>query len=896
LGTVSATAQHIVTYHNDNARTGQNLNETLLTPANVNTSQFGKLFTHSVDGQVYAQPLYLANVPIPGQGVHNVVYIATEHDGLYAFDADSNQGLNATPLWYRSFLDPANGVTSFPSSDAFGCGQITPEMGISGTPVIDTTTGTLYAVVTTKEVSGSTTNYVHRLHAVDVSTGNERPNSPVMVNASITYSVAGQSKTVTWDPHDYKQRPALLLLNGKVYAGFGSHCDVSSSGTVYHGWLIGYDAKTLAQVSIWNTSPNGNEAALWNSGVGPAADGSGNIYLMTANGTFDANQGGATAGYGDYGDSFVKLSTQNGLTVPANGSYTVSDQATEAGHDLDLGSGGLLLLPGSVGSTAHPSLFTGAGKEGKLYLLDASNLGGYNPTNNDANAIQVVSGLGSVFSMPAYFNGNVYVSASADNLREYPIAAGSYGALAHQSSATFAFPGATPSISANGTTQGIVWILESGNYLHAFNATSLAQLYYSGAMPSRDSLGSYVKFSVPSIANGKVYAGTQNSLAVYGLLPTNCTYTVTPGPQSFTAATGTGSISVQSSAADCTWTGTSNASWMQVTAGASGAGSGTVTFTVQGNAGGARSGSLIVGGQTITITQGGAIDTASPANGSASSQTFVFTFTDANGISDISVANVLINTYLNGRNACYIAYSEPPKVLYLVSDAGTTLLPAITLGGSGSTSNSQCTIYSNGSSATVSGNTLTLTLNIAFSASFSGNRVLYAAQQDIVTSNSGWQAVADWSVPGGASRSLGPVSLAPTNSSGWSQMFTATFTDTSGTGDLGVINLLINRALNAVNGCYLAYSQPANVLYLVDDSGTLLLPAITLGAPGSVQNSQCTVNGPTSSVARNGDTLTLNLDITFSSGFGGTRIIYLAAGNVEGANSGWQPMGTWLVQ
>jgi hypothetical protein len=260
------------------------------------------------------------------------------------------------------------------------------------------------------------------------------------------------------------------------------------------------------------------------------------------------------------------------------------------------------------------------------------------------------------------------------------------------------------------------------------------------------------------------------------------------------------------------------------------------------------------------------------------------------------VANVLINTYLNARNACYLAYVESQKILYLVSDAGTSLLPAITLGGSGSTSNSQCTVCSNGSSATVSGNTLTLTLNIAFSTKFSGNHVLYAAQQDIVTSNSGWQAVAAWGVPGGASRSPAAVSVVPGSGSGLSQMFTATFTDTNGTSDLGVINILINRALNGANGCYLAYSQPANILYLVDDSGTSLLPAITLGAPGSVQNSQCTVNGPTSSVIRSGNTLTLNLDMSFSAGFAGTRIIYLAAGTVEGANSGWQPLGTWLVQ
>ncbi|MGC2662412.1 MAG: BACON domain-containing carbohydrate-binding protein [Bryobacteraceae bacterium] len=896
LAACGVKAQNIVTFHNDNARTGQNLNETLLTTSNVNASQFGKLFTQPVDGQVYAQPLYLQNVRIPGQGLHNVVYVATEHDGLYAFDADTNQGQNSSPLWYRSFLDPAAGVTSYPSSDAFGCGQITPELGISGTPVIDTATNSLYVVVTTKEVSGSTTNYVHRLHAVDASTGNERPNSPVVVNASVTYSVGGASKTVTWLPHDYKQRVGLLLLNGTVYAGFGSHCDESTAGTPYHGWLIGFDETTLAQVSVWNATPNGSEGALWNSGVGPTADQSGNIYLMTGNGTFDASQGSVTSGYGDYGDSFVKLSTQSGLTVPANGSYTVSDAVNEAAHDLDLGSGGLMLLPSSVGSTQHPSLITGAGKEGRLYLLDTSNLGGYNSTNNDANAVQVLTGLGAVFSMPAYFNGNVYISASADYLRQYPISAGAYGSLGHENSTTFAYPGATPSISANGNSQGIVWLLESGNNLRAFDATSLTQLYSSGTMASRDSLGTYIKYSVPAIANGKVYAGTSNALVTYGLLTTNCTYTVTPGTTSFTSATTTGSISVQASSADCPWTGSSNSSWLQVTSGSSGSGSGSVSFTVEGNAGTARSANITVGGQTVAIMQGSSPDTVSPGGGSGSSQIFVFTFADSSGAGNIAVADVLINTYLNGRNACYVAYSQTANELYLVNDAGSGLLPGITLAGSSSTSNGQCTVSSSGSSAQASGNILTLTLNIAFTASFEGNHVFYLAQQDTGMANTGWHAMGDWTVPGASTPSLGPVSLSPNNGAGLNQVFTLTFTDTNGFADLTVMNMLINGALNGAHACYMAFSQQSNVLYLVNDSGSALTAPLTLGGQGFISNSQCSVNGPTSSVLRSGNTLTLTLDMTFTAGFAGTRVMYLAAGNAEGANSGWQPLGTWLVQ
>jgi hypothetical protein len=353
---------------------------------------------------------------------------------------------------------------------------------------------------------------------------------------------------------------------------------------------------------------------------------------------------------------------------------------------------------------------------------------------------------------------------------------------------------------------------------------------------------------------------------------------------------------VQSSAADCPWTGASSASWLQVTSGSAAAGAGAVSFTVMGNAGPARSGSLVVAGQTIPITQSAAIDTASPSNGSGSSQNLVFTFTDSQGVSDISVVDVLINTYLDGRNACYIAYSKPDKLLYLVRDAGTTLLPAITLGGSGSTSNSQCTVSSNGSSAVTSGNTLTLTLNIAFASKFSGDHVFYLAQQDIVAGNAGWQAMGNWTVPGGASQSPAPVSVAPASGSGLSQVFTLSYTDTNGGSDLGVVNLLINGAVNGAHACYLAFSQPANVLYLVNDAGTALSAALTLGGQGSLENSQCTVNGPTSSVSRIGNTLTLTLDMAFRSGFSGTRVLYLAAGTQGGANSGWEPLGTWSVQ
>jgi uncharacterized protein (TIGR03437 family) len=497
----------VLTYHNDLARTGQNLAETTLTPANVNMRQFGKLFSYPVDGYVYAQPLYMPAVAIPGKGTHNVVFVATEHDSVYAFDADS--GLS-TPLWQVSFLDSASGVTTVPYQNVFNCNQIVPEIGITGTPVIDAASGTLYVVAMTMEVSGGSTNYAHRLHALDLTTGAERLGSPVLIQASVP-GTGDKGTTVTFIPKNYKSRPGVLLLNGVVYTSWSSHCDAST----YHGWLMGYDAQTLSQVSVYNNTPNGSQGSFWASGAAPAVDGQGNIYLDAGNGTFDADSGGS-----DLGESFIKLSTSGGLSVIDY--FAPFNQLDLNRRDVDTGSSGTLLLPDSAGSPAHPHLLTSAGKEGRIYLLDRDNLGHFQD-GSDSQIVQSLPGaVGGLFSIPAYFNGTVYFSGAGDNLKAFPIANAALATTPSSQSATkFGGLGAVPSVSANGATNGIVWVLESSSngILRAYDAANLAnELYDSGQNRARDALGSYVKFSTPTIANGKVYAGTQNSLAVFGLL------------------------------------------------------------------------------------------------------------------------------------------------------------------------------------------------------------------------------------------------------------------------------------------------------------------------------------------------------------------------------------------
>ena len=506
-------APDVTTYHFDVARDGLNAKETILTPANVNSTQFGKIGFYAVDSKVDGEPLYLANVPI-GNQYRNVLYVVTEHDSVYAFDADSG-----AQIWKTSII--GSGETT---SDDHGCSQISPEIGITSTPVIDRAlgpNGTLFTVGMTKDASKK---YHQRLHALDVVTGAEVSGSPTEIVAS--YPGTGdnsQNGSVVFDPSQYAERAGLLLLNGDIYTAWTSHCDKG----LYTGWVMGYSETTLQQTQVLNVTPNGSEGSIWMSGNGLAADSSGNVYFLDANGTFDTTFD--ARGFpikGDYGNGMVKLSTSGKLAVADY--FQTYNTTTESAQDGDLGSGGELLLPDQTDSNGIVHhLIAGAGKDRNIYLADRDNLGKYNPASNpqDNNIYQEVNAqVGPMFSTPAYYNGALYYGGSGDTLKVFPLTNAMLTTYSNQSSFKFPYPGTTPGISANGTQNGIVWALESSmgsaGVLHAFDATNLHELYNSGqAANGRDSFGNGNKFITPMIVNGKVYVGTQTGVAVFGLLP-----------------------------------------------------------------------------------------------------------------------------------------------------------------------------------------------------------------------------------------------------------------------------------------------------------------------------------------------------------------------------------------
>jgi hypothetical protein len=502
---------NVTTYHNDNARTGQNLSETILTPSDVNSSSFGKLFVISVDGKVDAQPLYLTQLSIPNQATRNVLYVATEHGSVYGFDADSG-----ALLWQVSTL--AAGETT---SDDHGCGQITPEIGVTSTPVIDPKAGphgTIYVVAMSKDGAG---NYHQRLHALDVTTGAEQFGGPQNIQASFPGTGDNSSGgKVVFAPGQYAERAGLLLLNGVIYTGWTSHCDIRP----YTGWIMGFDQTTLSQVSVLNVTPNGNEGSVWMSGSGLAADTSGNIFLLDANGSFDTTlDANGFPSQGDFGNAFLKISTANRQLSVAD-YFEMFNQGAENGSDEDLGSGGALVLPDltdSLGHTRH--LAVGAGKDSNIYVVDRDAMGEFNPNKN--NIYQEIQGALSsgVFSMPAYFNNMVYYGAVGDNIKALAVSNAQLAATpASQTTHAFGYPGATPSISANGTSNAILWAAENSSaaVLHAYDATNLSHELYNSNQASggRDHFGTGNKFITPMITNGKVYVGTTNGVGVFGLL------------------------------------------------------------------------------------------------------------------------------------------------------------------------------------------------------------------------------------------------------------------------------------------------------------------------------------------------------------------------------------------
>jgi hypothetical protein len=532
----------VYTYHNDLERDGANTREYALTPANVNTGSFGKLFSCSVDGAVYAQPLWVANLSVGGAR-HNVVFVATAHDSLYAFDADASP---CTQLWKVSLIDTGHGAaageTTVPSGTSdflvgFGPGSggdITPEVGVIGTPVIDPAGAILYVV--SKSVDSGRTNFYQRLHAIDLTTGHEKPGSPVAIAAS--YPGTGDGGTrVAFSPRYQNQRAGLALVNGRVYVAWGSHDDAPP----WYGWIAGYvyNGAAFTQSAALTVTPNTQEGGIWMSGGAPSADTNGHLYVITGNGTFDVTN--PTGPTNDYGDCFLQLNS----SLAVSSWFTPSDQATDNSQDFDFGSGGSALVLNL--STGPQHLVVGGGKDGMLYLLNGDAMGG----SGDPAAYQHFSLLGSneIYETAAFWNNTLYIAPVATSMLAYAFDPSTNlfnTTPTSQSAASFAFPGSTPSVSASGAgSNGIVWGIDSSNYctamstacaatvLHAYDATDLATELWNSSMVGADAAGNAVKFAVPTVANGKVYVGTRGNntggtvgsttisgeLDVYGLKP-----------------------------------------------------------------------------------------------------------------------------------------------------------------------------------------------------------------------------------------------------------------------------------------------------------------------------------------------------------------------------------------
>jgi hypothetical protein len=514
------TLVNVPTYHCDNSRTGQNTNETILSPANVNTNTFGKLFSYAVDGYVYAQPLYLSGLAIPGRGTHNVLFIATEHNSVYAFDAD-NSGPEGGLLWQIN-LGPSAATPTSDFGTRFGpYSNITPEVGITGTPVIDPLSGLIYVDAFTHEGS----SYIHRLHALHIADGTEASFSPVLVTATFPGTgVSSVGGVIPFIPQQEIQRGALTLAGGMVYVPFAGYADTDP----YHGWIIGYNASDLTQPTnyVFNTTPNSTagahpgEGAIWMGGCGLSVDADTNLYLQVGNGPFNVTNSAGT----EYGDNILKLSATNGLAVVDY--FAPYNQATLESLDQDMGSGGLLFLPDQPGPFPH--LMVGAGKEGRIYLVnrDQFTVGNnhYNGTGTVDFVVQTIPGqIGSCFGTPVYFNGWVYFAGNGNRLKAFALTNGIFNTNPVSTGPrNFTIMGATPVVSANGTNNGIIWAMANASpaILVASNPTNLTTEMYntSQAALNRDRLANGVKFTLPIVANGKVFAGNQRQVSVLGLL------------------------------------------------------------------------------------------------------------------------------------------------------------------------------------------------------------------------------------------------------------------------------------------------------------------------------------------------------------------------------------------
>jgi hypothetical protein len=517
----------VVTYHNNVARDGTNTQEYALTTSSVNTATFGKLFSCAVDGAAYTQPLWVPGLSVGGV-FRNTIFVATQHDSVYAFDADVSP---CSQLWHVNLLDAAHGGTSgetpVPTGDVgSGFQDIQPEIGVTGTPVIDLASGTLYVVSKSEGPAGS---FHQRLHALDLITGNEKFAGPINIAASVPGTGDGSvGGILNFDSRNQGQRGALTLLNGTVYIVWASHEDHDP----YHGWVIAYDAANLAQVAVFNADPNGSRGGIWMSGGAPAVDGSGSLYFSTGNGTFDGNSG--TPPNDDFGDTVMKVGTSSGLSLVDW--FTPFNQAFLDAQDADLGSSGVVMLPDETSGPAH--LLVAGGKEGKLYLLDRDAMGNYCAacTTADTNVLQSFLATPAIFGTPAFWQNKLYLGGTSDalSLFAFDTTTGIFNTVASSQSATsFQYPGPTPSLSAQGASGGVLWAIDSSRYgvpsafgtgpaiLHAYDAANLSSELWNSSLAAnnRDTAGNAVKFTVPTVANGKVYIGTRTEIDVYGLLP-----------------------------------------------------------------------------------------------------------------------------------------------------------------------------------------------------------------------------------------------------------------------------------------------------------------------------------------------------------------------------------------
>jgi len=496
----------VTMYKNDVSRSGLNANETTLTTSNVNSTSFGLRHNMPVDGKVDAQPLYLSQLSIAGTA-HNVVFVATEHDSVYAFDANSG-----AVLWHVSMLKAGEST-----SGSLGCSQVVPEIGVTATPVIDRSAGahgTIFVVAMSLDASSA---YHQRLHALDITTGAELLGGPTEISASVATAAGG---TNAFNPTQYEERAALLLLNGSIYVSFTSHCDAPP----YSGWVMTYAESTLAQTAVLNVGQNSESGpAIWMSGGGPAADASGNVYLLTANGAFETTLNAAGfPNLGDFGNSFLKIAN-SGSTLSVADYFALTNTVALSAADKDLGSGGAMVLPDLTdsGGTVH-HLVVGAGKDGTIYVVNRDSMGKFSSTAN--NIYQQLTGAlpGGVFSTPAYFNNTIYYCDVGGSVKAFAISNAMLAATPQsQSAVQFPYPGSAIAVSANGTANGIVWAHENTSpaVLYAYDATNLTHvLYNSSQAGTRDQFGSGNKYITPTIADGQVFVGTQNSVAIFGLL------------------------------------------------------------------------------------------------------------------------------------------------------------------------------------------------------------------------------------------------------------------------------------------------------------------------------------------------------------------------------------------